>query len=84
MKNNKSSDNTLIKRNNLLALLKSYGINRISPRALKKIDLLIRKEIEEMGIVLKEIIVIKGRKTLLEEDIEDIVSKKEIKEYPEI
>ena len=84
MKNNKSSDNTLIKRNNLLALLKSYGINRISPRALKKIDLLIRKEIEEIGIVLKEIIVIKGRKTLLEEDIEDIVSKKEIKEYPEI
>ncbi len=81
---NKLKDNTLIKRKNLIIVLKKYGISRTSPDALKKIESLITEDIKKLASALSEIIKIKGRKTLLTRDIEEIIEEKKSKKYPEI
>jgi len=82
MKNNKEKANTLIKRNNLLSFMKSKGIERISPKAINKIEQLIKKVLEDNIEEIKERAFVDGRKTIKPKDIELNVLKKE--KYPEI
>ena len=84
MKNNELNANTLIKRKNLIIFLNKLGINRINIKALNKIELIIRDDLKNLVISLKELIKIKGRKTLLEEDIEEIIKNHKKENYPEI
>ena len=70
MKNNKKKTNTLIKRNNLMSLMRERGINRISPSATDKIESLIKEFIEDNIEKIKQRAFSNGRKTITEEDIE--------------
>jgi histone H3/H4 len=72
MNKNKEKDNTLIKRKKLIILLKTEGINRITPSALQELDKNISEEIQNMAKKLKEKMVIDGRKTLLIGDVKQI------------
>lgn len=72
MEKNKKKDNTLIKRRNLVLLLKKAGINRISKQALEEIEIKARENLEKMAVLLKQTITIKGKKTLEKPDILDL------------
>ena len=59
----------IFKKKNLMKIMNENGINRITPKALKKFEEDIYENICKKVRELKEKITIKGRKTLLEEDI---------------
>ncbi len=69
MKKSINNTNALIKRKNLISALHGAGISRISPEAIKLLEEQINDGIKKMGKILKERMTIKGRKTLLTEDI---------------
>lgn len=79
---NKQKDNTLIKRKNLVLLLKQNNLRRVSPIALNAIEKNIHDYITSLSIVLKERLTIKGKKTLEKKDIEEILKNQS--EYWEI
>jgi histone H3/H4 len=64
--------NSLIKRRNLALFMKSKGIDRINPIALNLLEKEIESVIEKMAKVLKERMLINGRKTLRKEDMENL------------
>lgn len=76
-----NSDNTLIKKKSLIKMLRKKEIKRISPEALKEIENRINEEINKLAEILKQKMIIKGKKTLSKEDIKEVINKKE---YPEI
>ncbi len=84
MKENRSKINTLIKRKNVIKLLKKNDINRISPRALDKIEKLITEYLISLSAALKEKIITKGKKTLEVEDISETLDKRNSEQYWEI
>ncbi len=77
-------DNTLIKKKNLIGILKSRKIRRISPKALEQIEKEIKEEINKLAQVLEQKMIIKGRKTLTKKDIQEAIRENNETEYPEI
>lgn len=77
MEKNKEKTNTLIKRKNLLLLARSLKIKRISPKAIKLIEITIKNDLEALLNKAKENATINSRKTIIEEDIEKTQEKKE-------
>jgi len=73
-KNNKK-DNTLIKRKNLILELKKEGIKRVNLKAAIFLEQYFKKSLGVMAKLLKEEMLIQGRKTLKKEDIEKILEK---------
>jgi histone H3/H4 len=82
MKNKIKLDNSLIKRKNLILLLNKEGITRINPKALDEIEKKTKEDFEQLAKILSQKIIIKGKKTLEKEDVEEF--NKEKKYYPEI
>ena len=81
MKKNINKTNTLIKRKNLILMLKEQKI-RSNKEAINLLEQKFEGLINIIIKNLKEEITIQGRKTLKKEDIEKIFTKKE--EYYEI
>lgn len=67
----------LIKRISMMRLLKEAGISRISSGAIKCIDKKIEENLKKMAPILKEEAIIRGRKTIKKEDVENIFKEKE-------
>jgi len=76
MKNKFKKDNTLLKRNNLLFALKKRGIKRVSPTSLFILEDILEKNLLKAINLLKEEMIINGRKTLKKEDIKSVFEKK--------
>ena len=76
MVKNKKKDNSLIKRNNLVMKLKEFGLNRVSPGSVLKIEKVMKEKLEKIIKKLKEEVITKGRNTLKEEDVDNVVNKK--------
>jgi histone H3/H4 len=72
IKNNKMN-NTLIKRKNLLVLIKKAGIKRVSKDALVSLEDYFKEELGILLNALKEEITIQGRKTLEKKDIQNTI-----------
>ena len=62
--------NALIKRKALVLMLHEKGINRINPAAMRLLEEEISSDIEKKIDILRERMIIQGRRTLLKEDIE--------------
>lgn len=75
MKKNKLKVNTLIKRKNLILALKRSGIKRISPGSVHLIEDFFAKSINSLASLLKEEILINGRKTLIKRDVQKAIKK---------
>jgi len=60
----KKKDNPLIKRKNLILLLKKAGISRVNKKAIKEIENKIKAYLTNLALLLKQAITIKGKKTL--------------------
>ncbi len=69
--------NNLLKRNNILSLMKKHSIKRINSEALISLEKGIKEIIEEIIEEAKENKIIHGRKTLNKEDIEKALKKEE-------
>ncbi len=67
-KNTKS----IIKKNALLLKLKLAGIKRVNPEAINLLEMKINLDIDKLAKVLKERMTIKGRRTLLKEDMRNL------------
>ena len=72
MKKNINSNNSLIKRNNLIILLKEHGIKRFNKAALKMLEQKIKEKTEIIVESLSRELILQGRKTLKEEDISSL------------
>lgn len=73
--------NTLIKKKNLREFLKKGGIRRISDSALDEIEDMFAENLKDMSIALKEILMIKGKKTIVKEDIKELNKGKKEKYF---
>ncbi len=73
MKKSNRNNNKLIKRKNLIQILKEQGITRIKPQALTAIEAIYKQSIKDLAGELKEKLIIKGKKTLEESDVKEIV-----------
>lgn len=67
----KTNKNCIIKKNLLIKELHASGITRINPEALILFENQINSDIKRNINILSERIIIKGRRTLLKEDIGD-------------
>ena len=76
MNKNRKKDNTLIKRKNLILMLKQAGINRVSEDALGEIGKALARYVEKLIPALKEELAVSGRATLKKEDIISIIRKR--------
>ena len=74
------SNNALIKKRNLTSMLRKKGIKRISPEAVFLLEKNIEENLSKFIELLKEEITIKGRTTLMKEDIISVLQKSEEKE----
>ena len=61
--------NLIIKRNNLLRLIRISGMKRVNPNALKLIEKKIVDDVSYILEILKEEIAVQGRKTIKKEDV---------------
>ena len=82
MKNEKNikKTNALIKRKNLITRLKKEGITRASLVVVKGIEKEIDKHLLSILVLLKEELIVNGRKTLKKEDVLNAVKKLKNKE----
>lgn len=69
---NKKNNNLLIKHN-LLNLMKKTGITRVNSEALLVLNDYIEKHMIEIINALKEEIIVKGKKTLKKEDVDEVL-----------
>jgi len=83
MEKSNKEHNALIKRRNLLSLLKKNGILRINKEALNSLEKHIYKYLVKNIPKLKENMEINGRKTLKGEDV-FILDEQKRENYPEI
>ena len=81
MKKSKLSINTLIKRKNLLLMLKNKGINQTRKEALALIEKMIEKNLEKTILLSKEEMTINGRKILNEKDVLSAAEKLKKEEF---
>jgi len=84
MKKNKNKDNTLIKEKNLILELNKKGIRNISKDSLKMIEKHLLDYLQNLSEILKEEMIINGRKTLKKEDVEKALLKLHEEESREI
>ncbi len=75
MVKNKKKDNALIKRKNLILRLKNAGIGRVSVEGVLALERVLEKKLEGITEILKEEMIVQGRKTLKKEDVENVVKK---------
>ena len=68
-------DNALIKRKNLILKIRGAGIKRISPGAVLLIEKGLEKNLNNIIGMLKEKIIIKGRKTVKKQDVKECLSE---------
>jgi len=80
MKNNENKDNSLIKRNRLVEILKRGGIKRFEKEALRAIEEKIIDELKEDSKLMVRRLMLEGRKTLIEKDVIEIMAAKIKKE----
>lgn len=76
--------NRLIKNKEIIRILNNAGIYRISKEALNELEKEIRKEITNTAQLLAQKIIIKGKKTLEQEDVREVISRKDEEEFPEV
>jgi len=69
MLKNKETNNTLIKRKGLLKLLRGAGIKRVNLKAIETFERKIAEDTLKLAELSKDRMIIKGRRTLLKEDI---------------
>ena len=82
---NKEKANALIKRSNLVLEMKKQGIRRTSKDSILLLEKYLNDFLQDMLKMLKQEIIINGRKTLKKEDISNVLKKiKEAGEYWEI
>lgn len=77
MKKNKDNINTLIKKNQLLKLIKEKEVNRASKGAVKEIQEKLKIYLLELIEQARDNMLTHGRNTLLKEDIEKSVEDSE-------
>ncbi len=77
MKNSIKKDNKLINRKSLVLLLKNHGINRVSPDALIFIETYLNSHFKKIIPLLKEEMLVKGKRTLQKRDIDEVLTKEE-------
>ena len=77
MTNNEKNANSLIKRKNLVFLLKKAGISRVNKKAIEEIERVTESHLTKLALSLKEAITIKGKKTLEKQDILESENKEE-------
>ena len=82
MKKNKSKDNTLIKRKNLVLILKKAGVKRAAPGSVLQLENYFNAEAEKIADMLKEELRTHGRKTLMKEDVRNVLRKLKKEENP--
>lgn len=75
MKKKDKKDNVLIKKKNLAGKLKKLGIKRVNSKSLYEIEKFVNEEIEQFAALLKEILTIKGKRTLAPEDVKEGIKK---------
>ena len=73
----KKKDNPLIKRKNLILVLKKAGISRVNKKAIEEIENKIKAYLTNLALSLKQAITIKGKKTLEKQDILALENKDE-------
>ncbi len=78
------SINRLIPKKKLIRILQKAGVKRISQKALDEINIQFCIELEIIAKMAKEKIEVKGKKTLEQRDIKEIIKEKNKIEYPEI
>lgn len=69
--------NTLIKRKKLVWMLKEAGIKRVNKEAISALENYLIKELNNLIGILKEEIIIRGRRTLEKEDIQKLSIRKD-------
>ncbi len=84
MKKYKKSTNTLIKRNNLVALLKKQGIPRVSKEAWNALEDILENSIRKLCLALREEMLIQGKRTLKKEEIQQALKKIKAEDFWEI
>ena len=65
----------LMKKNNLLEIVRNQKIKRINVQAVEEIEKIIENKVNKIIRVAKEILTIKGKKTLGKEEIIEAVKK---------
>ena len=73
--------NTLIKRGNLVNLLKKSGIKRVSPDSITYLEKYIEENLKLIIESLKEKTIINARKTLKKEDIKETIQENQINNF---
>ena len=79
MKKNIKTDN-ILKRKKLVAEMKKFGLNRINKNSLDVLDEYVVDELKTIFKLLKEELIVNGKKTLEKRDVEKVL-KKEEKEF---
>ena len=77
MNKNKRKDNRLLNKKNLVLALKDKGINRVSPDAILFIETYFSSSLKRIIPLLKEEMLVKGKKTLQKNDIKGALTKEE-------
>lgn len=75
MKKNNKKINTLIKRKNLILKLKKRGIKRANPKAILLLEKWLEQSLNSIIGVLREEMVVQGRKTLKKIDVQEVLKK---------
>jgi len=75
--NKKDNQLNILKRGNVLKLIKKEGITRISPQALEALDKRISEDIKSLVKKLKQHLQINAKKTLEKQDIIEYNKPKE-------
>lgn len=76
MSKNKESINTLIKKNQLIKILKKGGIKRFQKEALKVLEQKIIDELKKDSKLMVRKLMLEGRKTLTKGDVKSITEAK--------
>jgi histone H3/H4 len=71
------SNNTLIKKNNLGALLKNNGIGRVGEGVLDLIEEKVVGIVEKLGRVLEQEMIVSGRRGIDKELVKRVLERKE-------
>lgn len=75
MRNNKR-DSSLIKRSNVIKLLKKEGIKRFKKEALRVLEKKIIDKLREDSKLMVRRLMLEGRKTLTEKDVIEVMATK--------
>jgi histone H3/H4 len=77
---NKLKDNSLIKKNNLIVLMKQHGVNRVDKESINCLENETANFLDKVVLLLKEEMTINGRKTLRKQDVKKAIKKLNHKE----